>query len=245
MTPSRKALISTAAPVNEKKAVVAAGLEALRLVVESGLLRCAVPESLGGDGGSLGVLSQGATELAERSKAAAWILWAQRTTIEALVHSPNIGLREYLLPQLLEGERAGTLPLTLGERAILAEEAGNAYRLYGHLEHVPNLQWLGFTLLAPIQRPDRSIAWVALRSEEDGLRAGIDHAGDFWWGSRTAPVTLEGAFFRMDEWVNEAELIDAIDPVLKALSLSVGEIGPEAAARARTRSGSASSKAPA
>jgi hypothetical protein len=26
----------------------------------------------------------------------------------------------------------------------------------------------------------------------------------------------------MDEWVNEAELIDAIDPVLKALSVSVG-----------------------
>ena len=233
MTPSRKPSRS-AAPGEEKKTVIATGLEALRLVVDSGLLRCAVPESLGGDGGSLDALSRGASALADRSRAAAWILWAQRTTIEALVHSPNIGLREYLLPQLLEGERAGTLPLTLGERAILAEEAGNAYRLYGHLEHVPNLQWLGFTLLAPIQRLDKSIAWVALRSEEDGLRVGIDHAGDFWYGSRTAPVTLGGAFFRMDEWINEAELLDTIDPVLRAVSVSVlAEVSAEANQRGR------------
>lgn len=201
-----------------RKSVVAEGLAVFDMVKESGLLRCAVPQALGGDGGSLEQLAQGARDLANRSRAASWVLWAQRTAIEAFVHSPNIGVREHVLPMLMNGERAGTLPIALDSLPIVAEEVGNAYKLYGILKHVPNLQWLGFSLLAPIQRSGQEIEWVVLRSEENGLRVGIDVEGDFWYGSRTASIALEGAFFRMDEWVNGAALVPGIRPVMEALS---------------------------
>ncbi|MEJ8813061.1 acyl-CoA dehydrogenase family protein [Variovorax ureilyticus] len=218
MMPARKTRKSaTIARENQKETVVSAGLDALRQVVDSGLLRCAVPEALGGNGKSLEHLSQGAIALAERSPQVARILWAQRSAIEALVHSPNIAVREYLLPSLLNGECAGTLPFQLDSCPLLAEEVGNAYRLYGQLDPVANLQWIGFLLIAPIRRAGKSIEWVVLRSEEDRLRVGIDHEGDALYGSRTASVTLDGVFFRMDEWVNGPPMLAAITPVLEAL----------------------------
>lgn len=199
------------------KSVVSAGLEAFQLVVETGLLRCAVPRALGGNGGSLDDLARGASAIATHGRAAAWILWAQRTAIEALVHSPNVAVREYLLPAMLDGELAGTLPLALETKPVLAEEVANGFKLYGLLEHVPNLQWSGFSLIAPIRRLGQPIEWVVLRSEESGLRVGIDLEGDFWHGSRTASVTLDGAFFRIDEWLNGPSMVRAILPVMEAL----------------------------
>jgi len=225
MMPAHKIQTSPNSPTsrsNEKETVVSAGLKAFRQVVDSGLLRCAVPENLGGDGGSLGQLARGAAALAGRSPQAGRILWAQRSAIEALVHSPNIAVREYLLPLLLNGECAGTLPLALDARPLVAEEAGNAYRLYGLLDAVPNLQWIGFSLIAPIQRAGEPIEWVVLRSEENGLRVGIDHEGDLLYGSRTASVSLDGVFFRMDEWVNGGSaLLESIRPALSALGAGV------------------------
>jgi len=219
MMPAPKIRNSLTARSNEKETVVSAGLEAFRQVVDSGLLRCAVPENLGGDGGSLEQLARGAAALAARSPQAGRILWAQRSAIEALVHSPNIAVREYLLPLLLDGECAGTLPLALDTRTLLAQEAGNAFRLYGVLESVPNLQWIGFSLIAPIQRAGGPVEWVVLRSEENGLRVGIDREGDHLYGSRTATVALDGVFFRMDEWVSGPELLNRMAPVLKVLRI--------------------------
>lgn len=219
MMPASKIQNSPPTGSNEKETVVSAGLEAFRQVVESGLLRCSVPEALGGDGASLEQLARRAAALAERSPRAARILWAQRAAVEALVQSSNIAVRDYLLPSLLAGESAGTLPLALDARPLLAEEVGNAYRLYGLLEPVPNLQWIGFSLIAPIQRAGAPIDWVVLRSEEDGLRVGVDHEGDALYGSRTASVTLDGVFFRMDEWVGGPELSSRIAPALNALSI--------------------------
>ena len=201
-----------------KQSVAAAGMEALKLVAATGLLRCAVPPALGGEGGSFDDLAQGAADLARCHGPAAWVLWAQRCAIEALVQSSNIGVRDYLLPDLLEGQMAATLPLSLEARPLLAEEDGSAYRLYGMLEQVPNLQRDGFLLIAPIRRGDHAIEWAVLRSEADGLHVGIDHGGDDWRGSRTATVTLDGMYFRLDEWIGGPELLRAMSPVLRALA---------------------------
>ncbi|OUM01398.1 acyl-CoA/acyl-ACP dehydrogenase [Variovorax sp. JS1663] len=209
---------------SSKQTVIAAGAHALQLATASGLLRCAVPAALGGCG-TLEDLARGATELANRSRAAAWVLWAQRSAIEALVQSSNIAVREHLLPDLLAGELAGALPLSLDARPVIAEEVAGAYLLYGVLDPVPNLQWSGFSLVAPIRRAAHPLEWAVLRGEEDGLRVGIDHEGDTWWGSRAAAVTLNGTFFRMDEWIGGSELLDAMQPVLKTLEASLQAAG--------------------
>jgi len=200
-----------------RREVVAAGLASLRSVVETGVLGCAVPREMGGQGGTLDQLAREARGVAERSQAAAWVLWAQRMAIEALVHSPNVGVSEHLLPLLLSGELAGALPLGLDARPLVAEEQGSAFRLYGVLDHVPNLQWIGFSLLCPIRQHGRPVEWVVLRSEEDGLRVGIDREGVQWYGSRTASVTVDGTFFRMDEWLGDEDLLAKMTPVMNAL----------------------------
>lgn len=82
MMPSRKIQTSPPRSTNEKETVVSAGLAAFRQVVDSGLLRCAVPKQLGGDDGSLERLAQGAAALALRCPQAARILWAQRAAMQ-------------------------------------------------------------------------------------------------------------------------------------------------------------------
>lgn len=212
------------------------GQSVLACVVQSGLLGCAVPATLGGRGGSLSELADGARALAAIDPAAGWVLWAQRLAIEALVHSPNIGLRDYLLPDLLTGERAGTLPLppwpeALGPHGsswrtatarsgLVAIGEAQGMRLYGQLPCVPNLQWQGHALIAPVNDGHEPQRWVVLRSEEDGLRAGIDLGPPCPRGSRCAALTLDGVFFRADEELGGPELPQLLQPA--ALALAAG-----------------------
>lgn len=212
------------------------GQSVLATVVRSGLLGCAVPAALGGHGGGLDELADGARSLAALDPAAGWVLWAQRLAIEALVHSPNIGLRDYLLPDLLTGERAGTLPLppwpgALGHRrlpgaaaaacsSLVAMGQPQGLRLYGQLPCVPNVQWAGHVLVAPVNHTPGPPHWVLLRGEEDGLRAGIDLGPPCPRGSRSATLTLDGVFFRADEELAGPELPALLQPV--ALALAAG-----------------------
>ncbi len=212
------------------------GQSVLATVVQSGLLRCAVPVALGGRGGDLGELAAGARSLAAVDPAAGWVLWAQRLAIEALVRSPNIGLRDYLLPDLLAGERAGTLPLppwqdalgtqslplaaTTTRSGLVAMAEARGLRLYGQLPCVPNLQWQGHVLIAPVNDGHQGQRWVLLRSEEDGLRAGIDLGWPCPRGSRCATLTLDGVFFRSDEELAGPDLPSLLQPA--ALALATG-----------------------
>lgn len=197
---------------------VAAGLKALRQVVESGLLRCAVPSALGGSIGSLQDLAHGAAELGQASAAAGWVLWAQRLAIEALVQSSNVALREHLLPDLLTGERAGTLPVSLATLPLTGTDTGRGWRLQGVLPCVPNLQWMGFSVVAPLRLGNDAPSWVLLRSEEDGLAAqpGGDEA--FPAGGRVAALRLDRVFFREDEWLGGPELTQRLLAVQAALA---------------------------
>lgn len=201
-----------------RRSLAALGQAALCRVVSSGLLRCAVPHNLGGSGGTLAELAEGARNLAAQDRAAAWVLWAQRLAIGALLHSRNIGVREHVLPDLLSGERAGTLPMPLQPGALVAIDAGRGQRLYGQLSLVPNLQPQGFSLVAPVQLDRGAPQWVLLRSEEDGLRVGLDMGSPCPPGSRAATLILDGVFFRADEWLAKSDLPGLLQPTVDALA---------------------------
>lgn len=204
-------------------------LRALHQVLDSGLLRCGVPTALGGRAGTLQQLAQGAAELGRASAAAAWVLRAQRLAIEALLQSPNVGLREHLVPDLLSGDRAGTLslPLLLPSSApLVGTDTGRGWRLQGSLPRVLNLPWLEFSVVAPVRLGEQAPVWVLLRSEEDGLL--IDPAGDPARdpatgpacppGCRTVTLHFNRVFFREDEWLGGADLPQRMRAVEAALA---------------------------
>lgn len=214
--------MSTDAPASSSPpslSPVAAGRSALRQVVESGLLHCGLPSALGGIG-SLQVLAQGAARLSRASAAAAWVLWAQRLAIEALVQSGNVGLREYLLPDLLTGERAGTLPVSLATLPLTGTGTGTGrgWRLQGVLPCVPNLQWMGFSVVAPLRLDNDAPSWVLLRSEEDRLVAEPGGDGAFPVGARVAALRLDQVFFREDEWLGGPDFPQRLQAVQAALA---------------------------
>lgn len=205
------------ASIETKLNAVEGGLRTLSQIVASGLLRCGLPRHAGGDGGSLDRLSQAAMHLARTDPAAARVLWAQRLAVEALAQSSNVGVREYILPDLLSGDRAGALPYALDRVTLKGRFAAKGWRLDGEMGCTPNLQWINCTVIAPIQLEDHDAGWVLLRAEEDGLRfhrLASDEAPPF---SRSAHVHASHVFFREDEWLGGADLYERIAPVVEAL----------------------------
>jgi hypothetical protein len=182
----------------------------LQRVVDSGLLRCAVPRPLGGSGG-LDDLVRAAGLMQRQDPEAAAVLWAQRLAIEALVKTFNVGLRELWLPEFLSGHRAATL--APGGRELTAEDTGRGWLLSGQLHGVPNLPWEGFSLVAPVRLGDGNAGWVLLRSEEDGLSVLPASAGH-----AQASIHLNRVFFREDEWLGDSDLATLLTPVAEALA---------------------------
>src|SRR5574343_493664 len=219
--------------LSPRRGLAAEGQAQFERAIVSGLLRCAVPPEAGGLGGTPAMLAEGARALGRASPAAGWILWAQRLAIEILVHTPNVGLREYLLPDLLCGERAGTVPLPLGTdgvtrdaaRAPAIEAAGSvvaqpgaqSLHLSGHFPCVPHLQWQGFVVALPVRRGTRT-TWFLLRGEESGLHAGIDLGPPCPPGSRSAALALDAVFCRADEVLGDGSLTQRLDAVATALA---------------------------
>lgn len=192
------------------------GPDTLQGVVNSGLLRCGVPVQLGGSGEGLDTLAAGAAELARHNPAAAWLLWAQRMAIEALLQSPNIALRDHWLADFLCGERAATVAPSFD--ALYAHDTGRGWLLRGELKPVPNLQWAGFSLIAPMRLNGPVDHWVLLRSEEDGLSV-VPDTGAHWPGNAlAATLRLEHVFFREDEWLAGPDLPQRLAPVAAALA---------------------------
>ena len=185
-------------------------------VVDSGLLRCGVPTRLGGSADGLDALAAGAAELVKQSPAAAWLLWAQRMAIEALLQSPNVALREHWLADFLSGERAATLSPSFN--ALYAHNTGRGWLLRGQLVSVPNLQWAGFSLVAPVRLHGPVDHWVLLRSEEDGLSIVPDTGANVPRHALAATLQLEHVFFREDEWLCGPDLPQRLAPVASALA---------------------------
>lgn len=190
--------------------------DTLQRLVDSGLLRCGVPVQLGGSGEGLDTLAAGAAELARHNPAAAWLLWAQRMAIEALLQSPNIALRDHWLADFLCGERAATVAPSFD--ALYAHDTGRGWLLRGELKPVPNLQWAGFSLIAPMRLNGPVDHWVLLRSEEDGLSVVPDTGAHWPENALAATLRLEHVFFREDEWLAGPDLPQRLAPVAAALA---------------------------
>lgn len=205
---------------NDQRPTPLIGQEALARLAGAGLLKCGVPASLGGDGGLPADVAAAARRLHAEDPAAAWIYRAQRHAIELLVQAENVALREFLLPQWLQGERAGSVPLDAATHALLAVPDGNALRLYGQYRRVVNLQGLGFSVVVPLQLGD-GVEWAVVRGEEDRLHIGIDQGPPCPPGSRSASLTFDGVFFRMDEWLGGAAAVARATPVAAALAQAV------------------------
>lgn len=195
-----------------------AGLPLLRWLAAGGLLGAGVPMDRGGRGGALAPLRPALRQLWAARPAAAAVLRAQRLAIEALLHAPNRALAEHLLPQLLAGERAASVPGALNGAPLLGHDTGRGWHLGGVLPLAANLLPEGFTLVAPVRLGDAPPGWAALRGEEDGLDTLPPHPGgegahapatSAGWARAAAlgDVRCRRVFFREDEWLGGAELL--------------------------------------
>jgi len=124
---------------------------------------------LGSQEGNNTQLISAEASLRSADPAADALLCAQMPAIEALVHSRNQGVAQYLLPQLLSGERAGAVSAVLGAVKLQIVTSERGFRLNGLISNVANLNPDGFTLIAAASLEDGGVGWLALRSEEDGV----------------------------------------------------------------------------
>lgn len=152
-----------------------------------------------------------ARTLARHAPGAAWVLWAQRLCIEQLHAAHNRAVADYLLPDLIAGDRAGAclLPSTSAPVPLAARRLERGWRLQGRLGLAANLQWAGFVLVAPACFEGGRLARVLLSGDDDGLRRGPDRPEADWHGTRTAELQAQALFFRDDEILDIADEPDA------------------------------------
>lgn len=181
-----------------------------------GLFRCAVPTRYGGLGGEAHELAERMSELCQHSMSAALLFWGQRMAIEFLLQSANGALREYLLPDLLSGERAATVPLPMGLHRLQAQDTGRGWQLSGQGLQAVNAPPQGFSFVAPVQMGP-SAGWCLLRSEEDGFDVHTSSASPSPSRAWAARMDLRQVFFREDEWLGDSTLERAVHPVRMAL----------------------------
>ncbi len=183
----------------------------LSWIAREGLTALALPPEAGGQGGTLAELGRAARTLARHAPGAAWVLWAQRLCIEQLHAAHNRAVADYLLPDLIAGDRAGAclLPSTSAPVPLAARRLERGWRLQGRLGLAANLQWAGFVLVAPACFEGGRRARVLLSGDDDGLRRSLDRPEADWHGTRTAEVQAQALFFRDDEILDIADEPDA------------------------------------
>src|SRR5690606_794025 len=137
--------------------------DVLPQLAASGLLGLGVGESLGGAGGETIDAVEAVAEVATYSLTSAFVLWGQRSFIEYLLHSENVGLRERLLDDLLGGRVAGATGLSnamkflsgIEQLGVTAQEEQDGWRLNGRMPWVTNLRKGGYVVAAAIELPGR------------------------------------------------------------------------------------------
>ncbi|MFC7736692.1 acyl-CoA dehydrogenase family protein [Roseomonas sp. GCM10028921] len=167
---------------------------------EAGLFRAGVPWALGGAGGDVTDAVEGIAAVSERSLAAGFVAWGQRTFIEYLLQSPNGSLRERLLPALLAGEVAGATGMSnamkalsgLEEIGIVARPGGMGHVLDGRLPWVTNLRAQGFHVAAAVAPAGGEPFCVAVPHDAPGLRRSDDLDLMAMRGTSTAAIEIEG-----------------------------------------------------
>lgn len=148
----------------------------------SGLLGLGVGESLGGAGGETVAAVEAVAEVATYSLTSAFVLWGQRSFIEYLLHSENVGLRERLLGDLLGGRVAGATGLSnamkflsgIEQLGVTAQEQEGGWQLNGRMPWVTNLRKGGYVVAAAIALPGREPFVAALPDDLPGLQRSDD-----------------------------------------------------------------------
>ena len=144
----------------------------------AGLGQVGVPLPFGGSGGNITDAVAAIAAVSERSLAAGLVLWGHRTYIEYLLQSPNAGLRQQVLPEVLEGRLAGATGLSnamkflsgLEELRIHAQQDGEKYTIDGNLAWVTNLPLAGFNVAVAVARSNGKGAFIAsVASEDEGV----------------------------------------------------------------------------
>ena len=132
----------------------------LSQLAAANVLRVGISPQQGGTGGNLADAVEVLASVASHSLASAFVFWGQRAFIEYVLHSPNSGLRECLLPDLLSGQLAGATGLSnamkflsgIESLQVRARAQANGWSLNGRLHWVTNLRKSGFVVAAAIER---------------------------------------------------------------------------------------------
>ena len=175
--------------------------EILPRLAAAGLTRRGVPEALGGSGGDGTDAVAAVIAVGEESLASAFMLWGHRCYTEFLLQTPNAGLRDRQLPDILAGRVAGASGLSnvmkflagLEPLQITAREDGDHLILDGKLPWVTNLRGEGFHVAAAADRAEGGPALiVALSHDDPGLTRSDDLPLMGMRSSDTAAIKLEG-----------------------------------------------------
>jgi alkylation response protein AidB-like acyl-CoA dehydrogenase len=210
--------------------------EVLSYLVSGGFVTAGVPETAGGAGGDIVDGVAAVTTVARSSLAASFMLWGHRTYIEYLLQSPNQGLAERHLPDLLSGRVAGATGLSNAMKFLAGLEAlqisahsqtKDQLVLEGRMPWVTNLKPGAFLVAAAVERADGGPAFVASISHDDpGLTRTADLDLMAMRSTDTAAISLSEVVIRADRIVcdNASEWLPRVRPAFVALQcgMSIG-----------------------
>ncbi|TDF86179.1 acyl-CoA/acyl-ACP dehydrogenase [Pseudomonas sp. H9] len=186
------------------------------------VLRVGIDAAQGGSGGSVADAVETVANVASHSLAAAFVFWGQRAFIEYLLHSPNAGLRERLLPKLLNGELAGATGLSNAMKYLSGIETlqvrgladAQGWTLDGRLHWVTNLRKGGFVVAAAIEEEGASPFVLAIPDHANGLTRSDDLQLMGLQSSNTAALNLAQVAISRD-WLlhdNAKQFLPAVRP---------------------------------
>ncbi|RKP53582.1 acyl-CoA dehydrogenase family protein [Pararobbsia silviterrae] len=200
-------------------------------LAQAGQFSIGVPDSLGGTGGAITDAILAVASVAARSLTAAFVFWGQRTFIEYLLQSPNTGLRDRLLPALLDGRHAGATGLSnamkylggIESLQIRAVETGHALDIEGTLPWVTNLRKEGFVVAAVAGRANgQTPVIVAIPHDAPGVSRSDDLDLVAMRSSNTAAIDLARVALD-DSWIIAVEAMPFLARVRPAfLGLQCG-----------------------
>src|SRR5690606_35551219 len=182
------------------------GEAVLAHLAASGALRLGVAPEQGGSGGDVVDAVEAIAQVAGHSLTAAFVFWGQRAFIEYLLQSDNTGLRERLLPALLDGTHAGATGLSnamkylsgIEQLGVSARACVGGWQLNGQLPWVTNLRKSGFTVAAAIELAGRPPFVAAIPGDLPGLLRSDDLQLLGLQSSNTAAIRLDEVFLAED-----------------------------------------------
>lgn len=162
------------------------------------LLKCGVPEHLGGDGRPRIEAFRTIATIAAECMTSAFVYWAQRVFIEYVVRSANARLQRALLPPLLNGELHGASGLSNAMKhlsgietlRLTARAEADELVLNGQVPWVSNVRPERFAVAVAARSAPGLIVVAAVPSGQEGMARSGDFRLHGLQSSYTAGLTL-------------------------------------------------------